>query len=90
MTRGLSQVGSSAGQRDLQLKSELGIAAHTWEPALRKWRQGGEVSLGHTENQRKKKGKRERKRRRGSLKSTKPVCTGITHPSIVTFKPPRV
>lgn len=43
MTREWSEVGSSEGQRDLWLKSELGIVAHVCDPALRKWRQEDEA-----------------------------------------------
>lgn len=35
-TRKWSEVGNSEGQRDLWLKSELGIVAHVCDPALRK------------------------------------------------------
>lgn len=50
----MSQIGDSEGQRDLGVISELSIVTHVCGPALRKWRQGDEASLGHIENQSKK------------------------------------
>lgn len=84
MTRELSQIGDSEGQRDLGVMSELSIVTHVCGLALRKWRQGDEASVGHIENQRKKKKKGNVV---GGLKSTNLVCTGS---SIVTFKSSQV
>lgn len=78
MTRELSQIGDSEGQRDLGGMSELSIVTHVCEPELRKWRQGYETSVGHIENQRKKK-------RCGGLKSTKLLCIGIIHCHLQAF-----
>ena len=86
MTRELSQIGDSEGQRDLGVMSELSIVTHICGLALRKWRQGDEASVGHIENQRKKK-------RCGWWLEINKSCVHRTHPlspsSLLKCKPDR-